>query len=45
MIHIMYDYIALDLISSLSLQEPHANGPLFCELHFYMRIAKPEMSE
>ena len=25
--------------------EPHANGPLFCELSFYMRTAKPEMVE
>ncbi|KAK3093890.1 hypothetical protein FSP39_021504 [Pinctada imbricata] len=23
--------------------EPHANGPLFCELHFYQRAAKPDM--
>lgn len=22
--------------------EPHENGPLFCELHFYQRAAKPE---
>ncbi|KAK2160240.1 hypothetical protein LSH36_137g01037 [Paralvinella palmiformis] len=25
--------------------EPHANGPLFCELHFYQRVAKPEQIE
>lgn len=24
------------------LQEPHANGPLFVEMHFYMRNAKSE---
>ncbi|KAL4238281.1 Serine/threonine-protein kinase vrk1 [Mactra antiquata] len=23
--------------------EPKANGPLFCELHFYQRIAKPDL--
>ncbi|KAL8619650.1 hypothetical protein ACOMHN_019705 [Nucella lapillus] len=23
-------------------QEPQDNGPLFCELHFYQRVAKPE---
>ncbi|XP_056021256.1 serine/threonine-protein kinase VRK1-like [Ostrea edulis] len=23
--------------------EPHSNGPLFCELHFYQRVSKPEM--
>lgn len=23
--------------------EPMSNGPLFCELHFYQRVAKPEM--
>ncbi|VDI28164.1 vaccinia related kinase [Mytilus galloprovincialis] len=25
--------------------EPIANGPLFCELHVYQRVAKPEMGE
>ena len=25
--------------------EPMANGPLFCELHFYQRVAKPETIE
>ena len=23
--------------------EPHHNGPLFCELHFYQRVAKPDL--
>lgn len=23
--------------------EPHSNGPLFCELHYYQRVAKSEM--
>lgn len=23
--------------------EPHSNGPLFCELHFYQRVSRPEM--
>jgi len=27
------------------LQEPHDNGPLFCELHFYQRAAQPDMSK
>ena len=26
------------------LQEPHTNGPLFTELAFYQRVAKPELS-
>lgn len=25
--------------------EPIANGPLFCELHFYQRVAKPDLIE
>ena len=25
-------------------QEPHTNGPLFTELAFYQRVAKPELS-
>lgn len=25
--------------------EPHSNGPLFCELHFYQRVAKVDMVE
>lgn len=27
------------------LQEPHENGPLFVEMHFYMRNAKTEDSK
>lgn len=25
-------------------QEPHTNGPLFTELAFYQRVAKPDLS-
>ncbi|XP_060070609.1 serine/threonine-protein kinase VRK1-like [Ylistrum balloti] len=25
--------------------EPHSNGPLFCELHYYQRVAKADMIE
>lgn len=28
-----------------ALQEPSENGPLFSELKFYMRAAKPELSK
>ena len=28
-----------------SLQEPLDNGPLFCEFHFYQRVAKPDLSK
>lgn len=28
-----------------SFQEPLSNGPLFCELHFYQRVSKPDMSK
>ena len=34
----------LIVISFPFLQEPHANGPLFTELAFYQRVAKPELS-
>ena len=30
---------------TLCFQEPLSNGPLFCELHFYQRVSKPEMSK
>ena len=26
-------------------QEPHGSGPLFCELNFYQRAAKPETGQ
>ena len=25
-------------------QEPHSNGPLFVEMNFYIRVAKPDLS-
>jgi len=28
----------------IGVQEPAHNGPLFCELHFYQRAAKPDAS-
>ena len=27
------------------MQEPHANGPLFVEMNFYIRAAKAELSK
>lgn len=31
-------------MTAFCLQEPHTNGPLFTELAFYQRVAKPELS-
>lgn len=36
-------YCANDTI--ITLQEPSENGPLFCELKFYQRAARPDLSK
>lgn len=34
-----------NVVSMVREQEPHGNGPLFVEMHFYMRNAKLDDSE
>lgn len=38
-------FTALILIHIFSVKEPLDNGPLFCEVHFYQRVAKPDSSK
>ena len=39
-----FTFERLKLNVKLYFQEPHGNGPLFVEMHFYMRNAKSDDS-